>query len=144
MDNAEAQREKEKATLYTRSKIIKVAEKAIPKIIIAALNIMDTMQGEPFKEYDVTCDFGEYANPSFEAVVETMAKTRPGVPIMSIEASLDELYGDTKDEEWKQEEAKRLKEEQGMLSKDLPTINEFDELGGIVPNEDDYMQGMVE
>lgn len=143
LDNAEAQREKEKATLYTRNKIIKVAEKAIPKIIIAALNIMDTMQGEPFKEYDVTCDFGEYANPSFEAVIETMAKARPGVSIMSIEASLDELYGDTKDEEWKQEEAKRLKEEQGILSKEMPAINEFDDLGGVVPTEDDYIQGVM-
>ena len=29
--------------------------------------------------------------------------------IMSIEASVDELYGDTKDDEWKQEEIARLK-----------------------------------
>ena len=34
--------------------------------------------------------------------------------IMSIEASVDELYGDTKDDEWKQEEIARLKAEQGI------------------------------
>ena len=35
--------------------------------------------------------------------------------IMSIEASVDELYGDTKDDEWKQEEIARLKAEQVYL-----------------------------
>ena len=40
LDNAEAQREKEKATISTRNKIVRVAEKVIPQIIEAALHII--------------------------------------------------------------------------------------------------------
>ena len=68
-------------------------------------------------------EFGEYANPSFEAVVETVAKAKQG-GVMSIEASIDELYGDTKDEEWKQEEIKRLKEEQGIAEMEEPSLED--------------------
>lgn len=138
LDNAEAQREKEKATLYTRNKIVRIAEKVIPEIIMASLKIMDTVQNNAYQEYEVTCGFGEYANPSFEAVVETISKARPGCAVMSVEASVEELYGDSKDTEWKEEEVKRLKKEQGLLETKPPTINEFDELEGEEPTEEDY------
>jgi len=42
---------------------------------------------------------------------------------MSIEASVDELYGDTKDDEWKQEEIARLKAEQGISDMEEPALN---------------------
>lgn len=54
--------------------------------------------------------FGEYANPSFESQVETVGKGKTQ-GIMSIEACVDELYGDPRDEEWKEEEVERLKAE---------------------------------
>lgn len=41
---------------------------------------------------------------------------------MSIEASVEELYGDTKDEEWKKEEIARLKAEQGIAVMDEPAV----------------------
>ena len=68
--------------------------------------------------------FGEYANPSFESQVETLAKARPGAPMMSIEAQVEELYGDSKDEAWKQEEIARLKAEQGIAEMENPGINQ--------------------
>ena len=68
--------------------------------------------------------FGEYANPSFESQVETLSKARPGSAIMSIEAQVEELYGDTKDEEWKKEEIARLKAEQGIAQLEEPAINQ--------------------
>ena len=66
--------------------------------------------------------FGEYANPSFESQVETVAKAKTS-GIMSIEASVDELYGDSKDEQWKSEEVIRLKSEQGISEVDEPYVN---------------------
>ncbi len=60
-------------------------------------------------------NFGEYANPSFEAVVETVTKAKQG-GIMSIEASVDEVYGDTKDDDWKAEEVQRIKAQTGVES----------------------------
>ena len=41
---------------------------------------------------------------------------------MSIEASIDELYGDTKDEKWKSEEVKRIKNESGIVEMQEPAI----------------------
>ena len=41
-----------------------------------------------------------------------LAKARTA-SLMCIETLLDELYGDSKDDAWKQEEAKRLRQELG-------------------------------
>ena len=42
---------------------------------------------------------------------------------MSIEASIDELYGDSRDDEWKKEEVARLKAEQGIIDMEEPAVN---------------------
>jgi len=84
---------------------------------------------EPREFEDIEVAFGEYANPSFEAVVETVSKARPGSPVMSIEAAVEEMYGDSKDKEWKDEEVRRLKEQQG--------VTELEEPGMSVPDVDD-------
>ena len=42
---------------------------------------------------------------------------------MSIEASVDELYGDSKYEGWKAEEVARLKAEQGIVDIEEPAVN---------------------
>lgn len=136
MDNAEAQREKEKATISTRNKLVRVAERVIPQVIISALHIMDMVHQKPFTEYEVTCTFGEYANPSFESVVETVGKAKQ-YGVMSNETVIDELYGDSKDDEWKKEEVARLNSIDGIQTQE-PVINEFDELGGQAPTEEDY------
>ncbi|CAH8246864.1 hypothetical protein WJ0W_004096 [Paenibacillus melissococcoides] len=44
MDNAEAQREKEKATLYTRNKIIERLNEVIPQLVDTVLKVYDTMR----------------------------------------------------------------------------------------------------
>ena len=71
----------------------------------------------------VEIPFGEYANPSFESQVETLAKARPGASIMSIEAQVEEMWGDSREETWKAEEIKRLKAEQGLTEEEEPGIN---------------------
>jgi len=83
---------------------------------------MDTFNKTPIRDTDIDVTFGEYANPSFESQVETVSKAKQG-GIMSIEASVDELYGDTKDDEWKQEEIARLKAEQGISDMEEPALN---------------------
>ena len=73
---------------------------------------------------DIDCDvaFGEYANPSFESQVETVGKAKTQ-GIMSIEASVDELYGNSRDAQWKKEEVARLKAEQGVVEMKEPALN---------------------
>lgn len=123
LDNAEAQREKEKATLYTRNAIVEALQEVLPQVIAACLNAYNILIGKPIEEVEVDIPFGEYANPSFESQVETVAKGKQG-GIMSIEAAVEELYGDSKDAEWKKEEVARLKAEQGIADVDEPGINQ--------------------
>lgn len=123
LDNAEAQREKEKATLYTRNKIVDALQKTIPKVVDVALKAYATWNSQKVEDVKADIPFGEYANPSFESQVETVSKARSG-QIMSIEASVEELYGDSRDEEWKSEEIARLKAEQGIAEVEEPALNE--------------------
>ncbi len=123
LDNALAQREKEKATLYTRNAIVEALQKVLPQLVGAAINAYHLLRKEAIEEVKVDIPFGEYANPSFESQVETLTKARPGVAIMSIDAQVEELYGDSKDEEWKKQEISRLKAEQGIAEVEEPGVN---------------------
>lgn len=133
LDNAEAQREKEKATLYTRNKIVNALEKLVPDLVSTALRVDDMLQGKTPGEYEVSVSFGEYANPSFEAQVETMSKARGGGPVISIERVVEELYGDSLTEDEKAEEVQRLKDELGIVSVE-DDFTEEEPPGGL-PNE---------
>lgn len=130
LDNAEAQREKEKTTLYTRQSYVELLESIIPQLVKTALNVNAIINKQSLipSDLEVTVKFGEYANPSFESQVETVGKARQS-GIMSIEAGIDELYGDSKDDDWKLKEANRIKEEMGIAvadetseADDIPTV----------------------
>ncbi|WP_432629006.1 capsid protein [Brotaphodocola sp.] len=123
LDNAEAQREKEKTTLYTRNAIVEALQETLPELVSASINAYNILLQKPIEKIKVDIPFGEYANPSFESQVETMAKARPGVALMSVEAQVEELYGDSRDDEWKQEEIARLKAEQGIAEVEEPGVN---------------------
>ena len=115
LDNADAQREKEKTTLYTRNAIVGALQEALPCVVGICINADHILHTKPIEEIEVNIPFGEYANPSFESQVETVGKAKTQ-GIMSIEMCVEELYGDTLDEHCKQEEIARLKAEQGIQS----------------------------
>lgn len=123
LENAEAQREKEKTTLYRRNQIVDKLNKVIIELVDVIFKVKDTMEEKEIKDTEVIPTFGGYANPSFEAQVETVGKASTS-NIMSIEAQVEELWGDTKDEDWKKEEVQRIKEEKGIVSMDEPAIAE--------------------
>lgn len=126
LDNAEAQREKEKTTLYTRQNFVELFENVLPRLVIAVLNADSELHnGTVLSDVNVTVKFGEYANPSFESQVETVCKARQG-GIMSIETIVEELYGDSKNNEWKAGEVRRIKEEQGIAV--AVETSEFDDV----------------
>lgn len=122
LDNAEAQREKEKATLYTRNTIVKALQETLPAVVYASINAYHILHKMPVEEVKVNIPFGEYANPSFESQVETVGKAKTQ-GIMSIEMAVEELYGDTLDADCKKEEIARLKAEQGIAEMEEPGIN---------------------
>lgn len=123
LDNAEAQREKEKTTLYTRNAIVEAIQETLPEVVAMCINANNILlHGGAKEEVKVNIPFGEYANPSFESQVETVAKAKQG-GIMSIERCVEELYGDTLDDHCKKEEVARLKEEQGIQDMKEPAVN---------------------
>lgn len=134
LDNAEAQREKEKATLYTRNKIVDAIQSDIPKLIGIAINSYLASIKKPLQDVKCSISFGDYANPSFESQVETIGKAK-AQGIMSVERCVEELYGDTITEEEKQDEVARLKAEQGIVDIDEPSILD-NQIGSIVQDTD--------
>ena len=126
LENAEAQREKEKTTLYTRNRIVTALQEVLPKAVAATLQLRELQGSGRFLEIDldeIEVAFGEYANPSFESQVETVGKGR-SQGIMSVEAAVDELYGDTKDEDWKRVEVQRIKAQTGVETMQEPMFTE--------------------
>ena len=122
LDNAEAQREKEKTTLYTRNSIVEAMQETLPAVVGMCINANNILHGQQVEEVNVNIPFGEYANPSFESQVETVTKAKQG-GIMSIERCVEELYGDSLDEHCKEEEIARLKAEQGIQDLEEPAVN---------------------
>lgn len=121
LDNAEAQREKEKTTLYTRQTIIYALQYCLENLIDKVFNVISIMNKEPLEDIEPEVTFGEYANPSFESQIETVGKAKTQ-GVMSIESIIEELYGDSKTEEWKAREVKRIKEEQGIAEMEETSI----------------------
>lgn len=134
-DNAQAQREKEKITMHVRGKIVDALNVAVPQLVSIALKTYDNLCGKFPDEYEkINVKFGEYASPDFDSTIDMVSKGKQG-GIMSIEAAVDELYGDSKDEEWKEEEIARLKAEQGVQQMQEPAVNQAD-----MPLGDEEMQ----
>lgn len=119
LDNAEAQREKEKTTLYTRQMVISALSGVLEKLVDTALKAHEEQSGRPVTDTECSVSWGEYANPSFEAVVETLSN--PNTP-MSVQAKVEELWGSAKDDAWKQDEVLRILREQGMEPVEEPSV----------------------
>lgn len=125
-DNAEAQREKEKTTLYTRGKLVDILTEVIPELVNIILKTNDVLNKKNTGEYEVSIVFGEYASPSFDSVVETVGKAKT-YGVMSIEQCIEEMYGDTWTDEEKEEEIQRIKKQNGYLVAEEPkTVDDYD------------------
>ncbi|WP_242983021.1 capsid protein [Clostridium tertium] len=134
-DNAEAQREKEKTTLYTRNKIVDTLTEVIPHLVEVILKTNDVLNKKTPGEYEVSITFGEYASPSFDTVVEIVGKAK-SYGIMSIEKVVDELYGDTMTDEEKAEEVQRIKEQNGMIQAEEPKAVDDEDYNNLDDPED--------
>lgn len=121
MSSAEAQREKKDVTGNTRNTITAALEKAIPKLAEAILKTYDNMRGDAPGEYKAEVSFGEYGAPDFDSRVETIGKGA-AYSIMSVETQVEELWGSSKDDDWKTKEVQRLKSEKGILEASEPSV----------------------
>lgn len=142
-DNAEAQREKEKTTLYTRNKMVDILTEVIPQLVDIILKTNDVLNNKTPGEYEVSIVFGEYASPSFDAVVETVGKAK-SYGVMSIEQCIEELYGDTWTDEDKATEVQRIKEQNGMIEAEEPKAVDEEDYNNLENPEDVDLDGQEE
>ena len=142
-DNAEAQREKEKTTLYTRNKIVDTLTEVIPHLVEIILKTNDVLNKKTPGGYEVSITFGEYASPSFDTIVEIVGKAK-SYGIMSIEKAVDELYGDTMTDEEKAIEIQRIKEQNGMIETEEPKVVDDEDYNSLDDPEDVDLDGEEE
>jgi len=109
-DNATAQREKEKATLYTRAKLIGSLRSQVGQLCRAAVMSCNYYYGNSRAASACSVEFGEYASPSFDSQIAAIGSgVKQG--IISIENAVEQLYGTSWSSNSKEEEVKRLKEQ---------------------------------
>lgn len=112
-DNADAQREKEKITIFTRNNIIAAETKMLKELFSVALMMKEYMDTDQIsvKDYDISVKYCEFANPTFESMSSILLPmlTNGGI---SVEMYVDKLYGDSLSEEEKKQEIAKIKESQ--------------------------------
>ena len=96
-DSGESQREKEKQTLYTINKIKASIFDIVPEVIINVLKMYGLIYNKTFDidKNEISVEFSEYANPSFEAQIQTLKVACPELTIMTPEEIVAEKYGYT-------------------------------------------------
>ena len=121
MSSAEAQREKKDVTGITRNAITSALEEALPQVAQVALAAQDILSGGTPGTYNATVTFGEYGAPDFDSRVQTVGNAA-GSGVMSIEAQVDELWGSSKDDDWKKQEVARIRYERGITELPEPDV----------------------
>lgn len=121
MSSADAQREKKDVTGFTRNAITDALEKVLPQVVGSLLKTCDLMHEEPAGQYEPAVSFGEYGAPDFDSRVNTIAAAA-GAGVMSVEAQVEELWGSSKDENWKKGEVQRILHERGIEEMEEPGV----------------------
>ena len=110
-DNAEAQREKEKVTIFTRNAIIDSETDILKDLCEQLLYAYQLMHEGTITErkYSITVKFSEFADDSYENKLEVLGAAFDN-ELLSETMFMDKLYGQTLSEEEYEKEKKWLKE----------------------------------
>lgn len=124
-DNADAQREKEKQTIFTRNTIISNETKALVKLCNMLLMCQDYMDLGVFqeKDYQISVKYDEFANPSFESELQILGPAWTSGQI-STERFVSMLWAGKLSEEEMAAEAQWLDENKSKDDFDLNSLME--------------------
>ena len=118
-DNADAQREKEKITIMTRNNIILKQKRILNKLIKLCLLVEDYITNPGITEYqtytDISVDFDEFSNPTFENQLSVLGSALQAGSI-SVDKYIDLLWGDSLSE---QEKLKEKEYVEGFMNKGM-------------------------
>lgn len=155
-DNAMAQREKEKVTIFTRNGIIASETEILRGLCSQLLTAYFLMHNtdRPVQEFSISIKFSEFADESYENKLKILCQAYDGENI-SDEMYMEKLYGDTLSEEEYNKELAWLKEnhtnpkKEGMLGAGAgamqgeinklaqKNIKAQQEQGGVVEDDDE-------
>ena len=121
MSSADAQRENKDRRGMTRIAITGALEAALPLLAQTALAAQDILADRTPGNYEASVSFGEYGAPDFDSRVQTISSAAAS-SIMSVEAQVEELWGSSKDDEWKAGEVRRIREERGIAEMTEPAL----------------------
>jgi hypothetical protein len=151
VDSGESVREKQTMTMHTRSYIVEAMSEVVKELAKTAVQSyydywkLNQMATEP------SVDFGDYASPTSDAKADTITKCKQG-GFMSIRTAVKEYHGDSKSDEWIDEEVARIKEDMNIGFADIeepsfggdvdyPSVDDEDEEDDVKimeePEEDD-------
>ena len=129
-DNAEAQREKEKVTIFTRNTVMDEEGETLRIIandLLCAEELMRTGK-ITCKEYDINVQYDEFADASFENKLESvLAGWREG--LISDETAVNYLYGNTWSDDRKKQEVKWIENNKKQAEQSPFDQGDFGELG---------------
>lgn len=110
-DNAEAQREKEKVTIFTRNTIIDSETEILKSLCNQLLCAYEFMHNQTItcKDYDISIKFSEFADDSYESKLKELGAAYDSLTI-STEMFLDKLYDGTLNKADYERELKFLRE----------------------------------
>lgn len=140
-DNADAQREKEKITIFTRNVLIEAETENVLKPlfnqVLAAVQMMNAEEGQDIvlcTDWSISIKYSEFADDSFENKLKNLGEAYIKGTI-STDMYLDKLYGDSLSSEDRAREMKYLKD------KEENDTNPFDDVNGAgdppLPNSKD-------
>lgn len=129
-DNAEAQREKEKVTIFTRNTIIgeetEIHECLCRELLCANQLMHNKIITE--RDYDISVKFDEFADASFEAKLSSLMTAFNG-DVMTPELFVEKLYGDSLSKVEKEEQVEYIKGRQELMAGMSGMMGGFGELG---------------
>ena len=119
-DNAEAQREKEKATIMTRNNIIDRQQQVLKQLFNLSLMLQEYIETGviTLQDYDFNISYEEFANPSMENLIKVYGTAYADNEI-STERYVELLWGDKLSDEEKAREVALLEQSKKRDNLDL-------------------------
>ena len=143
-DNAEAQREKEKVTIFTRNIVMAEEGETLRRICIDLLCADEFMRKNKVTctNYDVYVQYDEFADSSYENKMQTiLAGWREG--LISDETAIEYLYGKSWSEDKKRAEVKWIVKNRESNSAEAE-MGEFGELGADNPYNEEHKEPEIQ
>lgn len=140
-DNAEAQREKEKVTIFTRNTVMEEEGETLRRIANDLLCADEFMRKDKItcSEYDVYVQYDEFADASFENKLEAvLGGWREG--LISDDTAIEYLYGKTWPEDKKKKEVDWIRKNREQNARSPFEQGDFGELGADNPYNEEHKE----